>query len=286
MFAETDDFRRKPQCVCVGVCGCLIPAMQLGSNSQDLRAWAFGSNSFQEIFKGRSLQCGFWPRNSQTLIWILLRMFWWKFFLLFFLQRKKAPKIHKKSPAKFTRKFVQKNSFGFLQKPFLENCPATSTPKALMGRVLRYESLRCESWKVCCATAEMSGGHYHPRRRAQGWRRRRRTRSSAVQNGGLVLCASSLGAPQSPKRKNSRKRTRKWDFHRSRKGTKTGTKARFLLSFLPKACFCALMVLFLEFVETRFAPEFRPASGVPHQLKSLRTWQTYSYASSGLMCHK
>ena len=58
--------------------------------------------------KARSLQRGFWPRNSQLLIWILLWIF--GIFAACFFQGKGPEKIHQKSPAKFTQDFGQKNS--------------------------------------------------------------------------------------------------------------------------------------------------------------------------------
>ena len=60
-------------------------------------------------FNGRPLQCGFWPRNSQILIGILLWIFGW--ICPSFFPRKKAQQTStEKSPAKFTWEFVQKNS--------------------------------------------------------------------------------------------------------------------------------------------------------------------------------
>ena len=48
----------------------------------------FGNHPF---VKAGSLQCGFWPGNSQIPIWILPWMFWW-IFCSYFFPRKKARK--------------------------------------------------------------------------------------------------------------------------------------------------------------------------------------------------
>ena len=62
-----------------------------------------------KIFKAGSLQCGFWPRNSQIPIWILPWIFWW-IFSSYFFQGRWPEKSTKKSPAKFARDFVRENS--------------------------------------------------------------------------------------------------------------------------------------------------------------------------------
>ena len=51
------------------------------------------------IFMAKSLQCGFWPRSSQILIWILLWIFGWVFSSLFF-QGKGHKKFHQNIPCK------------------------------------------------------------------------------------------------------------------------------------------------------------------------------------------
>ena len=61
-----------------------------------------------ELFKARSLQCGFWLRKSLILISILLWIFAWVFPPV--SKGRRCPKNHQKSPTKFTRKSVQKNS--------------------------------------------------------------------------------------------------------------------------------------------------------------------------------
>ena len=62
------------------------------------------------FLKARFLQCGFWPRNSQILIWILVWIFGWIFFLLFFSKEKGQKKIHPKIPRKIHRDIRSENS--------------------------------------------------------------------------------------------------------------------------------------------------------------------------------
>ena len=64
--------------------------------------------------KARSLQCGFWPRNFQILICILLWIFRWEFINLFppvfSKENGQKKKSTRKAPAKFTQEFVRQNS--------------------------------------------------------------------------------------------------------------------------------------------------------------------------------
>ena len=73
-------------------------------------------------FKERSLQCEFWPQNSQILIWILLWIFGWIFSSCFF-PRKKAQKNQKIPYKILLGNWVGKFPLGFLQKPFLDKPP-------------------------------------------------------------------------------------------------------------------------------------------------------------------
>ena len=57
------------------------------------------SNFWAWIVKAGSLQCGFWPRNYQTPIWVLPWIFWW-ISTSFFFQGKRPEKIHQKIPHK------------------------------------------------------------------------------------------------------------------------------------------------------------------------------------------
>ena len=68
-----------------------------------------GSRFNGPVDKAGSLQCGFWPRNPQILIWKLPWILGWIFSSCFF-QGKRPEKIHQKSTAKFTREFGRKNS--------------------------------------------------------------------------------------------------------------------------------------------------------------------------------
>ena len=77
------------------------------------------------FLKARSLQCGYWPQNSQILI-LILPWISGGFFLLLF-PRQKAQKIHKKIPRKI-QDFVRKIPLGFLQKPFLEDFAGSWKP--------------------------------------------------------------------------------------------------------------------------------------------------------------
>ena len=67
------------------------------------------SRASRESIKAGSLQCGFWPRNSQILIWKLPWIFGWIFSSCSF-QGNRPEKSTKKSTAKLTRELVRKNS--------------------------------------------------------------------------------------------------------------------------------------------------------------------------------
>ena len=65
----------------------------------------------QLFFKGRSLQCGFWPQSSQILICILLWIFGWIYPPVFFQgKRPKKKKIHRKIARKIHQGISSENS--------------------------------------------------------------------------------------------------------------------------------------------------------------------------------
>ena len=81
----------------------------------------FFTVSHLQFLKARSLQCGFWQRNSQILIWILPWIFGW-IFSSCSSQGKGPEKIHPKNPPlNSPRTLFGQIPLGFLQKPSLDN---------------------------------------------------------------------------------------------------------------------------------------------------------------------
>ena len=94
--------------------------LSLGCKRPDLLQ-SPGTPKSEFFIKARSLQCGFWPRNSQILIRILPWFFLVKFFLLFFVQGKRPEKSPPKNPLQNSpRTLLGKIPLGFLQKPCLD----------------------------------------------------------------------------------------------------------------------------------------------------------------------
>ena len=106
---------------------CHLPPIVLWSLVQKYwQGTAFCFNRFGQslsnlkIFKAGSLQCGFWPRNSQIPIWILLWIFGWSLSSCFF-QGKGFEKIYQKIPPQNSPgSLFRKIPLGFLQAPFFE----------------------------------------------------------------------------------------------------------------------------------------------------------------------
>ena len=93
------------------VCG---PERKRASRSQNF-IWDIPGSIWSEYVKGRSLQCGFWPRNCQVLIWNLLWICGWIFL---FLQGKRPKISSQNSPGNLFGKIPS----NFCRSLFLRIC--------------------------------------------------------------------------------------------------------------------------------------------------------------------